>query len=393
MYRIINFIKEFIRETDKFLLVLCTVTSAYGLLMVYSATKPTLSDGAVFSRDFRTMLIAVGAGLVFAIVISLLDYEFIIKLWPLIGLFCVGIMIVTLIWGKAPPARPDARSWLVIGDTGFYLQPSELVKIGFIITFGFHLDAVKDTLDKLGTMFLLCVHAAIPVLLVIITGDAGSALIFILMFVGMMFMAGVKLRYFAAGAAIVAAISPLVWIYAVKDLQKNRILALFYPELYPAAIYQQDMGIKAIGSGGFWGSGLFKGTYTQSSLVPENQNDMIFSVIGEELGFVGAITAIVLITLIIARIINTGKKSRDNSTSNMCYGMAIMLAAQVIINIGMALKLFPVVGITLPFFSAGGSSNLSVYLGIGLILSIYRYNQTKQLDNLRLIGIRTPFTE
>ena len=120
---------------------------------------------------------------------------------------------------------------------------------------------------------------------------------------------------------------------------------------------------------------------------------MIFSVIGEELGFVGAITAIVLITLIIARIINTGKKSRDNSTSNMCYGMAIMLAAQVIINIGMALKLFPVVGITLPFFSAGGSSNLSVYLGIGLILSIYRYNQTKQLDNLRLIGIRTPFTE
>jgi len=393
MYKIINAIKDFIQATDKILISLSILTSVYGLLMVYSATKSSLSEGAIISRDFRTMLIAVGIGIVFAIIISLIDYELIIKLWPLIGFFCIGIMIVTLLWGKAPPARPDARSWLVIGDTGFYLQPSELVKVGFIITFGIHLDSVKDTLDKIKTLFLLCVHGAIPVFLVIITGDAGSALIFIIIFIGMMYMAGVKLRYFAAGTGLVAAISPLAWIYALKDLQKQRILALFYPDLYPAAIYQQDMGIRAISNGGFWGSGLFKGTFTQGSLVPENHNDMIFTVIGEELGFVGAVTAIVLIALIIARIIGTGKKSRDNSTANMCYGVAIMLAAQAVVNIGMCLKLFPVVGITLPFFSAGGSSNLSVYIALGLILSIYRYNQTKQLDNLMLIGIRTPFTE
>ena len=373
-------IKNFIRETDKILLLLCTITSAFGCVSVLSATLWSASEGSKITRDFIVMTFAVCVGLIIALIISLIDYEFIIKMAPFIGLFCIGIMVITLLFGVGPAERPDAKTWLKIGNTGIFFQPSEIVKIGFIITFGVHLERLKGNINHPISIIQLAIHAIIPVALVIISGDMGSALVFMIIAVAMLFIAGLHWGYFLGGGLILLASLPLAWIYILDDIQKDRFLALIYPEEYPNIIYQQERGLAAIGGGGITGQGLFKGTLTQiPNAIPEAENDMIFTVIGEELGLVGCVTALLLLTGIIIRIIRTGRHDKIGNTKVMCYGVASMIAGQVIINIGMCLMLLPVIGITLPFFSAGGSSNLCIYFSIGLIMSFYRYNQQNEL--------------
>lgn len=392
MSKIINFIKTALKETDILLFLLCAFTSAYGILMVHSATLADRAEGAIFSRDVRAMLIAVVAGMVIAIAVSFIDYNFITKMFPFIGGVCILLMILTFLVGVGPKERPDAKTWIVLGKTGFFFQASELMKIGFIITFGMHLELVRDNITKLFNVFLLCVHGAAPVLLVTLSGDMGSALVFLVIFIAMMFCAGVQLRYFAIGAAAVCAASPAVWYFVFDDTQRNRILGLFYPDRYADILYQQNHGIQAIKAGGLTGSGLFKGIYTQTpNYIPEAENDMIFPAICEELGFLGGILALGLLFAIILKIVRTGRRSKYGATSLMCYGMATMIAAQTVINIGMCLKLLPVIGITLPFLSAGGSSNLCIYIGIGLMMSIYRFDQEKQVTEYRIYNA-TPFS-
>lgn len=393
MKKFFGFIKRFAADTDFVLLILSIVASAFGVLMVHSATLRKVADGATLSRDTRTMILAVGLGLALSLVVSLIDYNLIIRSWPVLAVFCIGIMILLYFIGVGPDARSDAKTWIELGSSGLYFQPSELVKIGFIITFGMHLELVHDRLASLPVVIGLCLHAAVPTLLVAVSGDMGSALIFIVIFLGMMFMSGLKKRYFAAGAAIVAVSVPFVWKFVLKDLQKMRFLALMHPEDYPDAIYQQKNCITAIGAGKLTGMGLFNGSYTQSGMVPENENDMILSVIGEELGFVGCVAALALLTAVVLRVIRTGKKAGDRAAAIMCYGFASMLLGHIVVNVGMCLMLLPVVGITLPFFSAGGSSNLCLYIGLGLVLSIYRYSKEHEAVNFRLNGIHTPFTE
>ncbi len=393
MQKFRSWFKLYFRETDKLLFFLCLCASAFGMLLVYSATK----NGAtkLIPAELRTMIIAVGAGLILCLLISFLDYEVIIRLWPLIAIFCILIMCSLFIWGVAPNARQDAKSWLDLKV--FFFQPSELVKIGFIITFAVHLDAVKDHVSKFSTVLLLGIHALIPIGLVMATGDDGSALVFMLIFLGMMFAAGVHWGYFAAGFAAVAVAFPAIWALGDKLIlnqdQKNRILAILYPDLYAKSeAFQQNRGIGAIGAGQFFGQGLFNGNYTQSAAVPESENDFVFTVAAEELGFIGAIAVLVLLAAIILRIVVNGKRANDNASYLMCMGMASMLAAQMIINIGMCLRWLPVIGITLPFFSAGGSSNLCVYIGIGLMMSIYRFNQKTPAADFRLQRVVTRFT-
>ena len=387
-------IKNFIRETDKILLLLCTITSAFGCVSVLSATLWSASEGSKVTRDFIVMTFAVCVGLVIALIISLIDYEFIIKMAPFIGLFCIGIMVITLLFGVGPAERPDAKTWLKIGNTGIFFQPSEIVKIGFIITFGVHLERLKGNINHPISIIQLAIHAIIPVALVIISGDMGSALVFMIISVAMLFIAGLHWGYFLGGGLILLASLPLAWIYILDDIQKDRFLALIYPEEYPNIIYQQERGLAAIGGGGITGQGLFKGTLTQiPNAIPEAENDMIFTVIGEELGLVGCVTALLLLTGIIIRIIRTGRHDKIGNTKVMCYGVASMIAGQVIINIGMCLMLLPVIGITLPFFSAGGSSNLCIYFSIGLIMSFYRYNQQNELIHVSQSNIYNPFAD
>ena len=381
MTKFVKFIKSTVKETDILLLLLCLAASAYGILMVHSATTLAVPEGGIISRDARTMLLAVAVGVVFSIIISFIDYKFITKMFPLIGAVCIILMILTLLIGVGPEERPDAKTWIVLGSTGLFFQPSELVKIGFIITFGMHIELVRDKLKSFFHLLILCIHGLIPIGLVIISGDLGSALVFMVIFISMMFCAGVQLRYFAIGIAGICAAIPAVWYVFFSETQKERFLGLIYPELYADIMYQQNRGIEAIASGGLTGKGLFNGPYTQNEVVPESENDMIFTCIGEQLGLLGCMLALGILLAITLKIVHTGYKSKDDATSLMCYGMAAMIAAQVIINIGMCLVIFPVIGITLPFFSAGGSSNLCIYIGIGLIMSIYRYNKEKEPTN------------
>lgn len=363
---------EFFSGTDVTLIIMCLVASFFGCLCVHSATISTLTENASISRDTSTMIIAVFLGVILMTIISLIDYELILKLWPIIAGGALVLMFSLFIFGVGPDARSDAKTWLKFGS--FFFQPSELVKIAFVITLCVHIELVGDKINKLFHIALLLLHAGVYIGLVVVTGDIGSSLVFIFIFIGMMFVANLKTRYFAIGLLAVIAAIPLIWTKVFSQIQKERFLALLYPESYPNVIYQQEQCIKAIGSGRFFGKGLFKGSFTQSGVVPERQNDMILSVVGEELGFIGCILLIVLLFFIIFRIIRNARLSKDNPGMYLCYGIATLFASQIIINIGMCLELLPVIGITLPFMSAGGSSNLCIYIAIGIVLSVYRHN-------------------
>ena len=384
-------VKSFIKETDTILILLCLLTSAFGSISVLSATQYTVTDGSRFTRSFIVMIAAVLLGLIAAIVISIIDYQFIMKIAPLIGLFCIGIMLFTLRFGVGPIERPDAKTWLAIGSTGIYFQPSELVKVGFIITFGTHLDKLKDNLNHIFSIMQLGIHAIIPIALVIRSGDMGSALVFMIIAVVMLFFAGLHWGYFLGGGLITLASLPLIWMFVLGTIQKERILALIHPDLYPDILYQQSRGLAAIAGGGLIGQGLFNGVYTQQGAVPESENDMIFSVIGEEFGILGCIAVIVMLVFISLRISRTGNHDIVGNSKVMCHGVSAMILGQAVVNIGMCLKLLPVIGITLPFFSSGGSSNLCIYLAIGLILSFYRYNQQRDIIDVKLDSIDNPF--
>lgn len=392
MKQILKEIKHFIKETDKTMLLLCVLASAFGSVSVLSATKWTVSDGGMFSRDFIVMVAAVCAGIFIALVISIIDYEFILKMVPLIGLVCIALMLLLFAIGVGPPERPDAKTWI---DFGFvYFQPSEIVKVGFIITFGVHLERLKSNINHPFSILQLGIHALIPIGLVIKTGDMGSALVFMIIAIAMLFIAGLHWGYFLAGGLLVVAALPLAWMFLLDNIQKDRFLALVYPDLYPDIIYQQKRGLAALGGGGITGQGFLQGSLTQTpNAIPEAENDMIFTVIGEEFGLIGCIIALLILTFIILRIINTGRHDNVGNIKIMCYGVAAMIAGQVIINVGMCLMLLPVIGITLPFFSAGGSSNLCIYFAVGLILSFYRYNQQRDLIHVSQQNIYNPFSE
>lgn len=396
MTKIIYWLKDFISGTDKLLLGLCTVMSSVGVLMVYSATRRTLTEDAFISRDARTMIIAVVLGIVAALIISLIDYEAVARLWPLIAIVCVGLMVSLFFIGDAPEGRSDAISWIKIGS--FYFQPSELLKIGFMITFSVHLDYIKHDINKFKNVILLGLHAFTAVALVILTGDLGSALVFMVMTIGMLFSAGLYLRYFLFGAGAVALVAPILWFEFFSDFQKQRFLAIYSPSslteaTYDEVIFQQQQGVNAIGSGKILGQGLFEGTYTQNGLVPESRNDMIFTVVGEELGLVGTVCVLLLLLFIIIKIVYVGKNAVSFTGKSICVAVAVMIAAHVVINIGMCLMLLPVIGITLPFMSAGGSSNLCIYIAVGMILSIYRSSQSRDPVDFKYGKLYTPFTD
>ncbi len=367
-------VSTLLKGTDFLTLFSAMLASLYGLALVYSATHSSLKDGQVISSDIRSMLVSVAGGLIIAIVVSNIDYEVISKLWPIIAAGCVGLMIFTFFFGVAPSARQDARSWLDLKI--FYFQPSELLKVGFIISFSYHLDLVRDKINKIKTIIPLVIHGAIPVGLVLLTGDAGSALIFLVMFIGMLFFARVNIGYFIAGiCAIIVGFAAAWKLKLISGIQRTRIIALLYPDQYKDAMYQQTNGKIAMGSGGLLGQGYLHGDMTQSGMVPENQNDMILTVAGEELGFVGAMAVILILGFLVLRVIKCGLNSRDNVGYLMCSGIAVMLFAQVLVNVGMELSLLPCIGITLPLFSAGGSSSLCIYLALGIEFSVYRYSR------------------
>ena len=372
---------NYIKKADILLWVLVAAISAYSLLLLRSV------DSATGSSYFRTQVFAIALGVAGAIVISLLDYGELANFWYLLAGFSVFLMIYTALFGEAVQGSGgvDARAWINIAGRTF--QSSELVKIAFCLTFAKHLDTLRKRglVDNPVHVVLLACHALVPMLLCQLQGDTGAAIVFFAMFLCMSLAAGVKLRYFAILGGMVLVALPLVWRFAMSEYQKDRIVALFNLDNVDVQVnegYQQYQGMISIGSGKVTGQGLFNGSRVASNSVPFQQSDYIFSVAGEELGLVGCSLIILLLFLLLVKVIHVAHSSRDDLGKFICFGYFGIIALQSISNIGMCLALLPVMGVTLPFFSAGGSSAACMYFGIGLVQSVYM--RRKESDGLRL---------
>lgn len=375
--KIFSRIADYIRECDKILFILCLFTTSFGCMAVLSATHYTGKYG-----QFLTQVIAMLLGLGIAVVISLFNFSTFIKYWPLAAAIGVIPVILTFFIGYAPPGTDD-KAWLLIGGMSF--QPSELMKIMFLITFSAHLEAVKDRINELKVLLPVCLHGFFPTLLIHFQGDDGTAVVFAAMALGMLCAAGVKFKYFAIAFGALVASSPFIYFFVMNDDQRMRILSMFsaHNDIQNGG-YQQYRGSMALANGGWFGQGYLKGELTQTNGVPEMHNDFIFVSIGEELGFFGCVAVILLLAAICVRLLMIAKMCYRDSGKYICVGMFTMLLTHIIINVGMCLSILPVIGITLPFFSAGGTSLLCLLAGIGVVMSVYmhRFSRTSSLKDM-----------
>ena len=365
-------IADYIRECDKIMFILCIFATSFGCISVLSATRHT---GEL--SDFLTQVIAMLLGLTAAVVISLFDFSTFIKYWPLAAAIGLIPVILTFFIGYAPPGTDD-KAWLYVFGISF--QPSELLKVMFLITFSAHLTAVKERINELKNLLLLCAHGFTPAVLIHFQGDDGTALVFIIMALGMMYAAGVRLRYFLFALSGLLVASPFIYFFVMNDDQRTRIWSIFNIEAdIKGAGYQQYRGRVALANGGWFGQGYLKGSLTQSAGVPEGHNDFIFTLIGEEWGFVGCMVVILVLGAICLRCLQVARMCRKDTGKYICIGVFAMLLTHIIINIGMCTSILPVIGITLPFFSAGGASLGCLYLSVGLVLSVYNHRNDRML--------------
>lgn len=367
-----RFAKNYIKETDRLLLLTCMALSCISVTLIAGLTN---SGVLVSTHSLRMQLFASLLGIAAAIIISKIDYHLMAELWKLHQPIAYGLVLLTFTsLGVQVSEYIDDRNWLDIPGLPQF-QPSELLKISFILTFAYHLSKVKEDLNGLRTLIPLCIHGAIPVLLLHFQGDDGTAVIMLIIFAGMLFAAGLSWKYILP---IVAAIPPVflvLWLFILDDDKKGRILALVAPDSLSVAernrlLWQTMKGEIAIGNGGVWGNGIFT-TSGQFQYVPEVHNDFIFSFIGEALGFVGCLGVLILLLILCLSMLRNAKNATDDLGRYICVGVFSMFAAQIAINIGMNLGMFPVIGITLPFLSAGGTSVASLYLSIGVVLSVH----------------------
>lgn len=370
MSRAITRVADYIREMDKLLLYICIAASVFGSVEILSVTH-RLST----MRPFIIQVLSMFVGVFAAVLISMFDFETFLRRWYLAAIIGVVPVILTFFIGFAPEGTDD-KAWLDLGFTT--LQPAELLKISFIITFAAHASMVKENINKPRYLLPLCLHGAFPVLLIHFQGDDGTALVFAIMFLCMLYAAGVSWKYFLAAISAMIIASPIVYFFIMNEDQRKRIIGVFNIEAdIKGATYQQYRARTALANGGFFGQGLFKGSLTQVGGVPEGRNDFIFVSIGEELGFVGCMLVIILLSAICFRCIYIAKNCRKDSGKIICIGFFSMIFAQIIINIGMCTSLLPVIGVTLPFFSSGGTSLLCTFLGVGVVMSVYMHRNSR----------------
>lgn len=347
------------RNLDMPLVILTVLTAVFGIVMISSAggARYVLIQSAAF-------LLGIGG----VVALMILDYDYLAQISLYLYVAAVALLVLVLIPGIGT-LQNGARSWFDLGFMNF--QPAEVAKIVFIITFARHLSECEDRVNEPRVLLKLLAHLGILMLLILFQPDFGTAMVFVFIAVVMLFTAGISWRYIVVGAAGLAAAFPLLWFFVLKEYQKNRILTLFQPERDPAgAGYHVIQSKIAVGSGQIFGTGLYKGSSQVNNLLPERHTDFIFSVVCEELGMLGALLALILLVLIILRCLYIGTQSRNRLGTYISNGVAAMLMFQVFENVGMCLGIFPVTGITLPFFSYGGSSMLTTMLAIGLVLNV-----------------------
>ena len=367
MAKIIKGLTKFFTKSDVILWLLAIAASVYSLMLINSMQRA--SDYSYMTPQ----ILALTLGYIAAVIITLIDYKSISRMWIPLMILSLLLLAIVFVFGRNVSGTDDT-AWITLPG-GISFQPSELVKIFFIITFSKHLQLLKDNdmLHCLVGVITLLIHMAIPVAMIHMQGDDGTVLIFLFMFLIMSFVGGVQLRYFLIMLLLLAAGIPIFWNYFLNDEHKSRFTAIFDIDGNAMKTYgwQQYQGKVSVASGGLSGSGLGNGARVASGIVPEQENDFIFTVAGEELGFIGCLLLLFILLAICVKIVLDAMSARDYLGKMICIGVFSMIGVQTVINVGMVLGLLPVVGITLPFFSSGGTSLLSVLIGIGLVQSVF----------------------
>lgn len=365
MKRIVRAAAAYLKKTDKLLIILCLALSSFGVAVIYSATR------GVSSRSAAVQALGIGIGLVLMTAVSAFDPEVLFKLWKIYVPVCLLLMVLTYFFGYTPPGT-DNKAWLRLPG-GLLLQPSELLKLAFILTLSLHIQKLGEQVRTFKGVLGLIAHGAVPIVLVLLQRDWGNMLVFVFIFLFVCFAGGVQLRYFAAAFGAAAVAVPLLFFFVLKDYQKRRILAVYFPEIGRDFdfIYQQLMGKLSIGSGGFFGKGWLRGPRTGAAVVPEQRNDFILAALGEEFGFLGCFLVMLALLAILLRILYCSCRARDTAGKCVCVGVFAIILTQTLMNAGMALSLLPVIGVTLPFFSSGGTSVMVSFISIGIVLSAY----------------------
>jgi len=363
-----------LRHVDWVLVTAVLALALIGTLLVWSATQPSLRAAGLNSRTYlEKQLLNVGIGLVFMAAASLASYRQLRLLAPVVYLgACLGLLVVLSPLGTTVNG---AHSWISLPG-GFQVEPSEFAKIGMILMLALILGDLRDRVPRPGLRELVLALAvgAVPLALVARQPDLGVAVLLLALLVGMIALSGIQLRWLA-GLAVAGVVAGLAaWnMHLLKPYQMARLAAFANPSADPrGAGYSAAQAKIAIGSGRMFGQGLFHGQLVSGNFVPEQHTDFIFSVAGEELGFVGAITIIVLLAIVLVRALRIAARADDMFGLLTASGIALWLGVQAFINIGMTIGIAPVTGLPLPFVSYGGSAMFADMLAIGVLLAIHR---------------------
>ena len=359
---------DFFKKGDMFLLVMCCICTCFGITLVGSATKSYPSHTFVPIQIFAFIL-----GLFLYYVLTVLDVSIIASRWKLLIGFETFLLLLLIPFGVS--GDTGNSGWLRFFGIG--IQPTEVVKLTFIVILAKQISYLKEyhDLNSVWSVAQLAGHFVLLFgLILVVSSDLGSALIFFFIFLVMLFAAGFALHWFAIGFAAIAAMIPLLWKFVLHDYQKNRILAPYDSSIDPTNTginWQPHQSKIALASGQWTGAGLGHGTQSQSNALAGKHTDFIYAVIGEELGMIACILVIVLLLIIIIRCVMVGIRSGSNMGSLVCFGVAAFLTFQTFENIGMCIGITPVIGITLPFFSYGGSSLFTTFAALGMVSGIH----------------------
>jgi len=357
------FKRSILKDFDKTFILVVLLIFIIGLLTIYSATQ---ARDLPFSESFFVrQVIWMSIAVLFIIIALVVSYYRFIDIAYVIYVLNIFLLIFVLLLGKA---RLGAQRWFSIG--AFAFQPSEFIKLSLILVLSGYVGARKDTMARAGNMIIPIILLGIPFVFVLLQPDLGTALLLIPIFFSILIVGGADMRYIIG--MVVAGLSavPVFWHF-LRDYQKQRLLVFIDPNIDPlGAGYTIIQSKIAVGSGGLIGKGWLNGTQNQLNFLPERHTDFIFSVIGEEFGFIGASAVVLLYLVLVKKAFTIANTTSDMYGKCIATGVGVLLAMQVIINIGMTIGLMPVVGIPLPLVSYGGSSLLSTMIAVGLLLNV-----------------------
>ncbi len=366
------FLRDAIKRVDWVLLLCTTVLSVISLVTVCGAV-----DNFGMSKLKMQFAMAV-LGIFVTFIVANLDYHVIVdRLWLPMLIFSVGILAVTLVAGDTGAASESAnKSWLTIPVIGMAIQPSEFVKITFICTFSKHLSVVESRINRPKTLLLLGLHAMAIVGCILLSGDLGVALVYMALILLMLFAAGLHWGYFAgAGGALVVAF-PFLWDF-LQAYQQDRIVVGFNPELDPLDKgWQPLLSRQCIENGGLFGVGWRTGGDYEH--LAASHTEFILATVCEKFGFIGGFLVIGTMAVLVIRILYIAREASHDYGMYIAVGVAAVLIAQTLENVGMCMALLPTVGITLPFLSCGGSSMLATFILIGMVHSVASHKPARR---------------